>query len=212
MKIVVLIAALVCAAGGVQSAEFTPAERAAVAEMAADAHAGCLKTAKEMAALEPPRGLPEWAKLTLKSQSDPDYCPCVERKLVGSITPAFFRLDEPQRQLHVLTVMKDMGCSVAAIKSHFSRTCPSFVAASLAGDANGPKLDDLARQRGLADAGTLVDNVCTCMRARIDPIAPTQWVERTRNAFAPRDGTQPSAAPKQIGKTPLEQALADCLH
>lgn len=211
IKTGIVIAALFGAVTGAQAAEFTPAERAAIAEMAAEVHAGCLKAANDAAALELPPGLPEWAKITLRSQSDPGYCPCVERKFVASITPAFFRLDEQQRQLHALTVMKDMECSVAAVKSRFSQSCPGFVAASLAADPNAPQFDALARRRGLADAGALIDNVCACMRARIDPITPAQWLDRTRNAFAARDGAQLSAAPNQTGKTPLEQALADCM-
>jgi hypothetical protein len=168
--------------------------------MAIEANEGCLTAAREMATSTPPPGLPEWAKITVRFQSDADYCPCVQRKLVESMTPAFFELSQDQKELHVIQVMKDPECSVASIKNVFEQSCASFVEASITAD------QDFAKKLEPSVAA----GICACMQENLRPISAKQWMDRTAAAFAPRAGGAASEPPKQIGKTPLEQAFAEC--
>jgi hypothetical protein len=209
MKIAISFALLFVGVAHAQSPELSDSQKKAATEMAAEVRAGCLKGAEESASIQPPPGFPEWGKVVLKSQTDPGFCVCVQRKFVDSLTPAFFEMSQQQKQLHALNVMQDSECSVAATKSYFSKACEGFVRASIDPDQKGVKLNELAAKRGFADTQALTSNVCTCMREKIRPITPTQWMERTKAAFAPRaDGKK--GPPNQIGKTPIEQALADC--
>lgn len=209
-NLIILIAVFVYGVADAQPVNLSPAQKKAVADMSTEAYAGCMKGAKEVSSLKHPPGFPEWAKITLKYQSDPAFCRCVQRKLVDSFTPAFFQLSQQQKQMHVLNVMKDMECSVASIKNYFSQSCTGFVEGSIDPDRKGVRLNELAKKRGNPDTRSLTASICACMRDKISPITATQWMERTSAAFAPRPDGKVSGPPKQIGKTPLEQAFSEC--
>ena len=190
-----LLAALMATSAFCQSNDLNASQKAAVVQMEKEVRQGCLEGVKQIAALKTQNSLPAWAKLTLASNADPETCACQSRVFMNAVTPAFFTLNADQKKLHITHVLSNTGCSLESLKKSFPQNCPGFVDAMSASGKGARNSDNGA--------------ICACMVEKIRPINSAQWEASTKAAFAPKieGGTKAS---KQIGRTPLEHALAQC--